>query len=269
MKPSMKWTAIAFAVCLPLSAHAHKAWLLPSETVISAKDPWITVDAAVSNDLFYFNHMPLRLDGLVITAPDGTTAQPENSATGKFRSTFDVHLTQQGTYRIAVVNAGLNASWDEAGKPKRWRGNAETFAKEVPKDAKDLKVTQSAGRVETFVTAGKPSGDALKPTGKGLELVPVTHPNDLFAGEQATFKLLIDGKAAPDLKIEITRDGIRYRDKQHEIEATSDKDGQFTVTWPEAGRYWLETGLQDDAATLPPAKQRRATYVATFEVLPQ
>jgi uncharacterized GH25 family protein len=265
----MKWAALAFAICLPLSAHAHKAWLLPSETVISAKDPWITVDAAVSNDLFYFNHNPLRLDTLAITAPDGSAVQAENAATGKFRSTFDVHLTQPGTYRIALVNAGLFANWDEGGKPKRWRGTAETFAKEVPKDAKDLKVSQSAGRVETFVTAGKPNEAALKPTGVGLELAPVTHPNDLFTGEKATFKLLLDGKPAPDLKIEIIPGGIRYRDKQNEIAATTDKNGEFSVTWPSAGLYWLETSLQDNKTTVPQAKERRASYAATFEVLSQ
>ena len=102
MKTSKTWIFAAVALALPLTAQAHKAWLLPSETVLSAKDPWITVDAAVSNDLFYFNHVPLKLDALVITAPDGSTVQAENVATGKYRSTFDVHLTQAGTYRIAL-----------------------------------------------------------------------------------------------------------------------------------------------------------------------
>lgn len=37
------------------SAQAHNVWLLPSTTVLS-KSEWITVDAAVSNDLFFFNH---------------------------------------------------------------------------------------------------------------------------------------------------------------------------------------------------------------------
>lgn len=269
MKITMKWSALALALVLPMSAHAHKAWLLPSDTVLSAKDPWITVDAAVSNDIFYFNHVPLRLETLVVTAPDGTPAAPENSATGKYRSTFDLHLTQQGTYRIATVNAGLFANWEEDGKPKRWRGTAETFAKEVPKGAKDIKVTQSNGRIETFVTAGKPSDGALKPTGQGIELVPVTHPNDLFAGEAATFKLVLDGKPAAGLEIEIVPDGIRYRDRQNEIKATTGADGSFSVTWPNAGRYWLETSFQDDKATTPPATQRRASYVVTLEVLPQ
>jgi hypothetical protein len=269
MNQSLKALAFAAALLVPISAQAHKAWLLPSATVLSGADPWITVDAAVSNDLFYFNHVPLGLEALVITGPDGKAVQAENGARGKYRSTFDVHLQQPGTYRIAIVTARLSASWDVDGKPKRWRGSVESFATEVPKDAKDLKVSQSLGRIETFVTAGRPDVEALKPTGSGLELVAVTHPNDLFAGEQATFALLLDGKPAAGLDIEIVPDGIRYRDTQNELAVTTGADGRFSVTWPEAGRYWMETVTEDDKTTLPQAERRRVNYAATFEVLPQ
>src|SRR5688500_7440301 len=100
MKRSVFALSLALA-CLPFGALAHKAWLLPSQTVVAGEDPVITVDAAVSNDLFYFNHVPLRLENLRITAPDGSAVQPANPATGKYRSVFDVALDQQGTYRIA------------------------------------------------------------------------------------------------------------------------------------------------------------------------
>ena len=268
MKP-IKLAALALALALPFAAHAHKAWVLPSQTVLSGNDPWITVDAAVSNDLFYFNHVPLRVENVVVIAPDGSKPAPQNGHTGKFRSVFDLQLTQAGTFRIAVVNAGLSASWEENGEPKRWRGNAESFKTEVPKDAKNLQVSQSAGRIETFVTNGTPNTTALAATNAGLEMVPVTHPNDLFAGESAQFQLLIDGSPAAGLKIEIVSGGTRYRDAQNEIQATSDTDGKFSVTWPNAGMYWLETSLQDDKATVAPAKQRRASHVGTLEVLPQ
>ncbi|QNH16199.1 hypothetical protein HEP74_01324 [Xanthomonas sp. SS] len=261
--------ALAIAAVLPFSALAHKAWLQPSQTVLAGEKPWITVDAAVSNDLFYFNHVPLRLDNLVITAPDGSVVQPQNPATGKYRSVFDVELAQTGTYRLALVNDGLFANWNENGQRKRWRGNAASFASEVPKGAKDLQVSQSLGRVETFVTNGAPNQTALKPSGRGLELVPVTHPNDLFAGEKATFKLHIDGKPAPGLDVEIVRGGTRYRNAQDELKLTTDAQGSFSVTWPEAGMYWLETTSEDTKTSMPQAKQRRLSYVATLEVLPQ
>ncbi len=261
--------AAAIAAALPFTAAAHKAWLQPSQTVISGSDPWITVDAAVSNDLFYFNHVPLRLDALVITAPDGSKLQPQNPATGKYRSVFDVELKQKGTYRLATVYSGLSASWQEDGKPKRWRGTPDKFASEVPNNAPELKVSETGSRIETFVTNGNPNDTALKPTGKGIELVALGHPNDLFAGEKASFRLLVDGKPQAGLEVEIVRGATRYRNAQEEIKVTSDAKGEFSVTWPEAGMYWLETGSEDDKTSVKQANVRRLSYVATLEVLPQ
>lgn len=265
---TLKIATLTLAALLPVASHAHKTWLLPSATV-STVDQWITVDAAVSNDLFYFNHVPLRVDTLTVTAPDGSKVQPQNQATGKYRSTFDVHLQQNGTYRIAVTNTGLFASYEENGQRKRWRGTPAAFAKEVPANAAKLEVSENAGRVETFVTAGKPTTAALKLTKVGLELAPVTHPNDLYAGEEATFGLLLDGKPAANLPVMIVAGGTRYRDAQGEIEVKTNAEGQFTVTWPQPGMYWLEATLEDNKTSVAQAKQRRVSYVATFEVLPQ
>ncbi|HZX81500.1 MAG TPA: DUF4198 domain-containing protein [Lysobacter sp.] len=270
MKRHLLACALALASALPLTAAAHKMWLQPSQTVVAGgSESWITVDAAVSNDIFHFGHVPLRLDNLRITGPDGQPVQPQNGATGKYRSVFDVQLAAPGTYRLAIVNDGLNGQWEENGQPKRWRGNAATFATEVPKNAKNLQVSQALGRVETFVTSGAPNEAALAPSGRGLELVPITHPNDLFAGEAANFRMLVDGKPAKDLEIEIIQGGTRYRDAQDEIKVRTDAKGEFSVTWPQAGMYWLEATAQDDRTDVPQAKQRRLTYVATLEVLPQ
>lgn len=316
MKISLKWMVLPLCVSLAVPASAHRAWLLPSATVLSDTGSWITVDAAISDALFYFDHNPMRLAGigadaprgaprpdaappaggdqpmaaageagkpkadgaaapagrrtmprqeLMIFAPDGTKVEPQNGALGRFRSTFDVPLEKPGTYKFAVVGGGLTASYTLNGEKKRWRGNAETFKSDIPADAKDVEVTEQARRLETFVTAGKPSQDVFKPTGKGLELEPVTHPNDLFAGEAAKFRLLIDGKPAVGAKVLVVPGGIRYRNTINEFKATSDADGIVTLTWPEAGMYWMEAVVTDDKASLPNAK-RRASYVATFEV---
>ena len=286
--------AAVIAAAIPFSALAHKQWLVPSSTVLAGKDAWITVDAAVSNQLYYPDHVPMRLDNIVITAPDGSTHKPQNPATGQYRSVFDVQLAQQGTYRIANVNAGVSARWDTpeslaaaktakdapapAGGGMGGPGGAarggmlrnattEDLATKIPKDATNVQVIEGSGRVETFATNGSPS--AIKATGKGLELVPVTHPNDLFAGEAATFRFVVDGKPAAGLEIEVIRGGTRYRNAQDEIKATTDAKGEFSVTWPEAGMYWLETASTDSKTSVPQAKQRRLSYVGTFEVLPQ
>ena len=248
---------------------AHKVWLRPSQTVLSGAEPWVTVDAAVSNDLFYFNHFPLKLDGLTIIAPDGNPVEGQNQSVGKYRSVFDLPLTQQGTYRIAVINHGVFASYEHGGETHRFRGNADSLAKEIPEDAANLHVTESLGRIETFVTNGAPSTDALQPTGKGIELMPITHPNDLYAGEEAKFRLLVNSEPMKGLKIELIRGETRYRNAQDEINLTTDANGEFSVTWTEPGMYWLETSFQDKETEVSQAESRRLSYAATLEVLPQ
>ncbi|MWL90940.1 DUF4198 domain-containing protein [Cupriavidus sp. SW-Y-13] len=266
---SIRLAVLALAALAPLAAHAHRQWLLPSATVLSEKDAWVTVDAAVSNDLFYFEHVPMRLDNLAITGPDGKPVQAENASTGKYRSTFDVHLTQPGTYRLAVVNQGVFASWKENGQTKRWRGAANALAANVPANAQDLQVSEQAGRVESYVTNGRPSKQVLTTTGKGLELAPITHPNDLIVGEAASFRLLLDGKPFANQKVAVVPGGIRYRDRLNEIEATTDADGKFSVKYPAAGMYWMEAEIRDDKTSIKEAKARRASYAVTVEVLPQ
>jgi uncharacterized GH25 family protein len=242
-------------------------WMVPSSTVLSGSDAWVTVDAAVSNTLFFPDHVPMRLNGLQVIGPDGAVAQPENPATGKYRSTFDVHMTKPGTYKITTVNDGLMASWKEGTETKRWRGSQADFATAVPKDAPELKVTANQRRLETFVTLGAPTTETLKPTGKGLELEPVTHPNDLVAGETARFRLLLDGKPSSGVEVEVVPGAARYRKAPGEIKATTGADGVFQVTWPEAGMYWMEAEVRGGAGPVP-GSVRNAGYVATFEVLP-
>jgi uncharacterized GH25 family protein len=251
---------------LSVPAHAHRLWLLPSATVLSGNDQWVTVDAAVSNDLFYFEHNPLQLDNLTIVAPDASSVTPENMAKGKYRNTFDVKIEKPGTYKIVVLNRGVFASYKLDGQPKRWRGKPEQIRNEIPASATDVKISEIQGRVETFVTSGKPSDDALKPTGVGLEMVPVTHPNNLIAGEKATFRLLLDGQPATGQSVEIVPGGIRYRDKLNDIRVTTDESGTFSVTWPNPGMYWMNASVQDNKSKIENAA-RRASYTTTVEVL--
>ena len=53
-----------------------------------------------------------------------------------------------------------------------------------------------------------------------------------------------------------------------EIKAKTDAQGQFSITWPAAGMYWVDADVKDDKTSVPQAKERRLSYVGTFEVLP-
>lgn len=255
----------AFALCLAAPyVGAHEVWLLPSSTVLSSTGH-VTVDGAVSNDLFYFNYRPMAIrDNLFITAPDGSAVQPEGLVRGQLRTSFDANLATPGTYRMAAVSSSVMASWKEGGETKRWRGAQNERDANVPADAAELTVREGFSRVETFVTVGEPT--AVAPSGAGLELAPVTHPNDLYAGEAATLGFTINGKPASGVEVVVMAGGTRYRDQLAKVELLTDAKGQITYTWPTPGFYYVKAGVNDTNAG---NVERRLSYAATLEVLAQ
>jgi uncharacterized GH25 family protein len=259
---------------LALNAYAHKPWLLPSSSLVDAKDAWVTVDAAISEGLFDIDHQPLKLDAIVVTGPDGAKVELQNASTGRLRSTFDVKMSKPGTYRIALVQQSVMGSYKLNGEMKRFRGTEESLAKDVPADAQDVKLTRTASRLETFVSANETDTAVFKPTGVGLELVPVTHPNDLRAGEKATWRFLLDGKPAANQAFSLIPGGVKYRGTLGEVRHTTDAKGEITFTLPAANMYLVSASWPAAAAAPAPGQPpqmppRRATYGATVEVLPQ
>lgn len=296
--------AAAIGVASP--AAAHRQWLLPSATSLSGEDPWVSFDAAVSNDLFYVDHFPMQLGGIKVWQPDGTPGEMQHGSTGRYRSVFDVQLTKPGTWKIGTEMSGLQGSFKVDGQERRvggrpgpggpggagrpegpggpqhdrqgapgGRGGANggaprppaVSASDIPANATDVKLTQTLSRNFVFVTRGEPTATVFQPTNKGLEMVPVTHPDELVAGEAASFRFLVDGKPAPGLKVAVVPGGKRYRDAEDGMELTTGSDGVLKVTFPTAGMYWLNAGFTDNKPTEARATDRRMSYTSTFEVM--
>jgi hypothetical protein len=270
----IKRTLKSLAITLPMialvagPADAHRRWLLPSATVMSGEKEVVTFDAAASNELFVFDHRASSLDDLVVLGPNGNTVDAKIIGSGASRSSFDVEMTQQGTYRIALVSGGLMGFYKIGEERKRWRGTAEELDSAFPEGATDINVSVVSSRTETFSTLGAPNETALAPTNQGLEMVPVSHPNDLVVGEAAQFKFLIDGQPAADMEIEWVRGGTRYRDTAEDMKLKTDAAGMFEVTVEEPGLYYLEASVSDDNVTVAKANSRRSSYSAVLEFLP-
>ena len=268
MKNSLLKLALGLLALSPAVSEAARAWLLPSQTIVARSGGWVSVDAAQADDLFSMNQAAMPVDSLAVTGPDGQPVAPQNPYKGRTRSSFDLELRQPGTYRIAVADSMVMARWEEDGKPKRWRGTPAEMAANIPANAANLETEQMQRRVEAFVTVGTPT-ELKRAGGEGIELVPLAHPNDLYARETTKFRLLLDGKPAKNLDVEIIAGGTRYRDAPGETMLKTDANGEFAMTWPAPGLYWLDAGIADEGSTVPNVKKRRASYNATFEVLPQ
>ena len=257
--------ALGLSAFISTPAEAHRRWLLPSMTVFSGEKATASVDAASSNQLFVFEHNAMSLDNLKITGPDGQPVQPVIIGSGKLRSSFEVPLAAQGTYRIAVASEGLMGFYELNGQRQRWRGTKEEISK-IPAGATNVQISENSSRTETFVTLGAPNDTALKPTGRGLEMVPVTSPSDLAAGEPAVVRFVLDGQPAADLKVELVEGGTRYRNADGAQELTTDAKGELTINVKEAGMYYLETSKSVEGKDGQPG--RRASYTAVLEFLP-
>lgn len=300
VRNSLLATSALFALAIQ-PALAHRFWIVPSSTVLSGEKPWVTVDAAISNTLFFPDHAAPDLAAFTVTGPKGESVEIQNGNKGKYRTTFDLELAEPGTYRIATVRSSIMVSYEENGETKRERGTEQSLDLATLRTKPGFTMSRTNSRVETFVTAGEPT--PLKPSGKGLELVTdKTHPNDLFAGEPVSFILHMDGKPAPKVEVTLVKGDGRYRSEAGEVKVTTDEAGKFEVKFPEAGRYWLNAsvgaggregggpppaGPRPEGAKRPEGEGRgpagargpggpggapagdRATYTAVFEVLPE
>jgi uncharacterized GH25 family protein len=295
---SLRLLAVAALAAQPDLASAHRMWLLPSATVFSGADSWVSVDAAVSNDLFYADHFPLSTDGIKVWAPDGSLGAIQNAAKERYRSVFDVQLDKPGTWKIGTESANVMGSFTvdgvekrigRRGPPPQMQGGAPTgggrlggrdgeardgaaaspplTVADIPANATNVKLTEMISRNEIFVTAGAPTKTVFQTSGKGLEFDPITHPDELVAGEAARFRFLIDGKPAPGLKVTVIPGGKRYRNDEGAMDLTTDASGVLTVAWPNAGMYWLNAAATDDKTSTPRATERRMSYATTLEVM--
>jgi uncharacterized GH25 family protein len=260
--------AVAAAMTLAGSASAHRAWMLPSTFTLSGEEQWVSVEGAVSNNLFFANHNALRLEPVTVTAPDGSDVAIENAASGKLRSMFDVKLDRQGTYKISSASSGYSASWKEGEETKRWRGTAEELESSGAASKPGAEISRNSRRNETFVTLGTPTASVFASDGAGLELKPVTHPNDIFTGENVSFQFLVDGKPAASVAAQIVRGSDRYRDSEDAVTVASDASGMITFVLDEAGAYWLEADHEGQGLFKGKPITERMTYVMTFEALP-
>lgn len=244
---------------------AHTMTVVPSHFVQSKTGGFITVDLSATNMTFQADK-GIGVEGFQIYLPDGSVTKPAAVFQGKRKSLADVALTTDGTYRLENGgSARFFTSYELNGERKRLMGDKQKAAKELPKAAEKVTTTQGRNRAFAFVTVNKPTDNVVTPTGQGLEFKMDRHPADIVAGEVVTMTLLVDGKPAAAVELDLSRDGELYRNEPGRVHHTTDKTGSFSFTAPEAGRYLLEASYEADSKS-EKADKVRESFTWTFEV---
>lgn len=293
----MRRLALLLALA-PSVALADHSFILPSSTLLSGDGNTVTFDAAGSDYVFFFDHRPLGPETIKVFRPDGTPLDDAKPTRTRFRTIIDLPLDRQGTWKVASTQVSVSGSFTVNGEERRVRGGMPmgpmpgmapgarpggegprpggeggerrptlVALADVPADAADLHLTETASTAETFVTVGAPTEAVFKPSGRALEMQPVTHPNALAAGETARLRFLIDGRPASGVKVTVVPGGQRYRDDDKAMALTTGADGTVAVKWPAAGMYWLGAEAEDAHPAEKRAQVRRMTYSATLEVM--
>jgi len=293
----------AAAALLATPASAHRQWMLPSTTVLSGTQGGVTVDAAISNDLFDPDHFPMGLDEVAVWAPDGSKQQIQNPATGRFKSTFDVMVDKPGTWKIGTEQSSMSGTFTLDGETWRVGGRRRPPAsaagqggpaggrpaparpagaggpggfnpahmvatvEEIPANANDVKLSERVSRHFVFVTADAPTEGVFAPTGKGLEMQPITHPSGLVADEEGQFRYLIDGKPAAGVAVTVVPGAKKFREAEDAQELKTGADGILHVKWPVPGMYWMSASASDNHPSDSRASARSMTYTTTVEVV--
>lgn len=262
----MKRTLLAAVLAvLAMPAAAHTPYFAPATFQVQP-GATITLDASFS-EAFFVPEAAFDDSHFMITGPDGRQFAPERVVPLNTRVVVEHALPKdaKGTYRFSTGErlGAVFRTWEIDGRKVSSRDAAEP----VPAGAKVISNFQSRIRAETYLTVGAPDRGALRPYGNGLELVPITHPDDLYSNEPVEFELRFDGKPLTDAPVQISEAVWTSDRKPREVELRSDARGHVRWEQPASGT-WLALARHRSAAPAGAAAPEYSnSYSLVFHVL--
>jgi len=264
------WTVgMALACGMPPAARAISPYVLPLNFDVHPNTT-LSVDAGYTQKVF----IPATAFGptrFTVTGPDGKEVPMPTVQQLKTRTVAEYPLpadkeAARGTWRISTGTrmGRVFRSWERNSKVER----PETPEQPTPADAKLLTHYQTVARAEAYVTVGAPSRGALKPRGSGLEIVPLTHPSDLYTGETFAFAVHFDGTPLGGHKLDIYRSNTGQAESEHTVHAlTTDAQGRATFALKQSGLYQAYVRHDSPAPAGAAAPTYGNRYALTFRVL--
>lgn len=248
--------------CAPL-AKAHTPFIVPT-SFEPLHQGWVSLDAGFAES-FFQSDVAFDKGHFQILTPKGEWVAPARLEQFTSRSLLEYQAKDEGTYRFTTGSrlGAVFRMYELNGERKHTRDPKEV----LPKGHKLLDHYQSVTLAETYVTLKAPTKNALKPYSKGLELVPVTHPNDLYVGEAFEFSVLLDGKPLADSPVTIYAEQHGGDHEEPAAKTATDSKGSASVTLAKPGVYLLH--LRKSAPAPQGAEAPNYGYVYTLSFLVQ
>lgn len=292
MRRAARWAALAVVLAATQASAGHMPYLEPK--TFGPRRDVVTVEAAMAEEATLFvPDFAIRGSGdYAVTDPSGATKKIEGVTTLKELAIFEAPTPTEGTYRITSgERAGrsgklvkIDGVWrnvrpvggplrpPEAGggaKPPEGAAppaNGPIDEDKIPVGA-EVMATQSYLKADVYVSRGAPTAAALKPTGQGLEIAPVTHPDEAFAGEVFRFRLLIDGQPLANAPFTVSKAREGYEPQRFTAGGAAGADGGAQITLAKPGIYVIQVQNPVRVEGQPPIPAAKSlTTTLTFEV---
>lgn len=222
---------LAFFLAGAQPAAAHFGMVLPStQTVNSQSEENITID-------LMFWH-PFENKGMNLERPTSFTAYQNGEKTDLTSSLKADKLDGSQIWRAnyAVKKPGLLAL---VMQPAPYFEEAE--------DCYIIHYTKA------YVAAFGQDDGWDKPLGLKTEIIPLTKPYSLYAGNLFQGIVLLDGQAVPNAEVEVEHYNARSNSSPNDFMTTqtikADKNGVFSYAMPASG-WWGFAALNEDSKTL-------------------
>ncbi|QGP80605.1 DUF4198 domain-containing protein [Sphingobium sp. CAP-1] len=241
------------------TAQAHMPYVLPTLFDLGKADH-VTVQSAFGEDAF-LPEVAMRDAPFHLVGPDGATLPTGPVTHLRDLTVFEAAIPADGTYRVTSgQRAGRKGKMFKVGDTWEMRGEGGA----PPANAQQVDV-QSMTLAEAYVTRGQPTVVALQPTGKALEIQPITHPNGISIGSDARFVLLFDGKPLANTDLTLFRSAGYYDGRKIAAQVKSDAAGRFSVRPQDAGTYLILVRHRGAAPAGAETPYRSYTYTLTFD----
>jgi len=283
LRLNKKLWAIAALSAVGLTAQAHTPYLVPNLVHASNRRPIISLEVSATHNFFIpdgaFVDSPFsvtRPNGSVYTIPESDIHKLIVRVTVEHQIKVAEGEDPAGTYRV-VAGPRVSApsrSWEINGEIKRVRDPNE----QMPEGAILKSHTQSISTMETYVTVGtarvaegqparpKPDTKALEATGKGLEIVTVSHPNELIVGEDFAFRVQLDGQPLANHKFNVVYSNMDLSGESNTESLTTDENGAVSYALTKAGVYMAMLRYSEDAPLSETTPSKVYSHSLTFNV---
>lgn len=237
------------------SAWAHVPYLAPA-----AAEPIrqrVSLEAAFA-DRFFVPEAKFDQSEFFVLTPRGVRQTPDELVMVTSRTIVDHKLTEAGTYRFSSGERYGAVFHQYQHQGKQHSSRDPHFV--LPTGATLTAHFQSVTRAETYLTTGKPNRQALQPSGQGLEIAFISHPNELFAGQPLQLQLLLHGQPLANASAE-----LMWTTEADEAATASvgksDPAGKVTLPVARAGRYVVQVRHRAPAPAT--AKAPVYSYIST------